>query len=343
MKQASITFKFVTPCIISGADQQKAELRAPSLRGQLRHWHRLLGEGTEAEKHIFGGIGKNDDVRASALVVRIATPASELKTFTGNAETIGTSKFDYFLWPLAKNERGVISPNQEATITIQHRRVQGGRELGLRTLQAFLLLGSLGTRSRRAYGGIYPTKVVVDGQLWNHPSDLPTLTQTLQSVLDGVSCRVLALDNPCPTASNAVAVCANYLKTFRCGKEFNGSSPSEWGEHDHDIPFRGHRKIHRPALGLPAAQNYRQARQENFRAKYQGSDRWASPVTFKVVPLDKGFLPLCLLWKDFLIPEGERIDIGRGKQLALSHDMLNAMMRPDPTYWSTGSMLLDNA
>jgi CRISPR type III-B/RAMP module RAMP protein Cmr1 len=33
-----ITYRFATPCIISGADPSKAELRASSIRGGLRWW-----------------------------------------------------------------------------------------------------------------------------------------------------------------------------------------------------------------------------------------------------------------------------------------------------------------
>ena len=42
MQTIKATFRIVTPMFIAGADQQKAELRAPSIKGALRFWWRAL-------------------------------------------------------------------------------------------------------------------------------------------------------------------------------------------------------------------------------------------------------------------------------------------------------------
>lgn len=59
----------ITPCFCAGADQNKAELRAPSIRGQLRWWFRVLGGTPEQEKELFGGV--HEGTNASKIVVRV--------------------------------------------------------------------------------------------------------------------------------------------------------------------------------------------------------------------------------------------------------------------------------
>ena len=66
MLEATFTLRTLTPLFLAGADQTRAELRAPSFRGLMRYWHRALIAGivgtdakglekvAEAEKNIFG-------------------------------------------------------------------------------------------------------------------------------------------------------------------------------------------------------------------------------------------------------------------------------------------------
>ena len=59
----------ITPCFCAGADPKVAELRAPSIRGQLRWWFRVLGGTPEKEKEVFGGV--HEGAKASKIVVRV--------------------------------------------------------------------------------------------------------------------------------------------------------------------------------------------------------------------------------------------------------------------------------
>ena len=49
------TVELITPCFCAGADQTTAEIRAPSIRGELRWWFRVLGGTPEQERAVFGG------------------------------------------------------------------------------------------------------------------------------------------------------------------------------------------------------------------------------------------------------------------------------------------------
>ena len=75
MKNTTITLELLTPCFCAGADQARAEVRAPSIRGQLRWWFRVLGGTPEQEKRVFGGV-HGDAPAASAIVIRVRSEAN---------------------------------------------------------------------------------------------------------------------------------------------------------------------------------------------------------------------------------------------------------------------------
>ncbi len=350
MKQAAqVTFEIVTPCLLGGADQETAELRAPSIRGALRHWFRLLREekmGAEelrdAEWSIFGGIGHSqDDVRASALSVRVL-PEGRLNTRPmATKELSGTgSPFDYLAWPFNRekgNARGAIQPGQRAILRLGRRPYEGAGEMPWDAMKAFLLLGALGTRSRRGYGSIWPLETTIAGEPWNIPLDLAALKSELSELLARAAVRVFAL-RPQADWRRAVQQCLLFLRAFRCGKQFGDAAPSKWGLHDHNLPFgEGDGLIFRPAVALPYSQRYSRNRENNFSIQYRGAKRWASPCMFKVAHLANKFVPLVVLSLRRVIPENASLDVqGRSVRhhvYGLSHDLWKAICQPDPGVW----------
>ncbi len=128
---------------------ESAEIRAPSIRGQLHHWLRQLDYGPAMERAIFGavqkGFGGEDKPSASKIVVRVAnilgqrgTPA----TLPHKAGGPASHKAAYL--PGTSFELHVLErlggPTPEARIAFK------------RALDAWLLAGSLGLRCTRAGG-----------------------------------------------------------------------------------------------------------------------------------------------------------------------------------------------
>src|SRR5690606_30327286 len=68
MLSRSYTLEFIMPCFCAGADQAKAEIRAPSIRGQLRWWFRALAGTRDEENQVFGGV--HGGTTASAVIIR---------------------------------------------------------------------------------------------------------------------------------------------------------------------------------------------------------------------------------------------------------------------------------
>ncbi len=333
MKKAEATVKIVTPCIMAGTDQHTAELRPASIRGQLRWWFRLLYPNqADREKAIFGGV--HNGARASSVVVRVKTRKDQIRiTDKQKAEDIADSNYDYFLWPLGRNNstpRGIIEPGQTFEMSIVHRYLQTGEALPQDVLQAFLLFGALGTRSRRCYGSIYPDSLVVDGESWDIPQNLEQFGHVARQLLKPARCTVLQVASPEEKASDAVGCCAECLRTFRCGSDRNGMTPSKWGKHDHNAPFSQDETVYRQAIGLPLEQRYTGSSHARFCSEIPNGERWASPLLLKVVPLAEGYVPLAIFCNSMVMPE-QRItlrDGGREHQKKLSHDLWNAMQNP---------------
>ncbi|NCD32189.1 MAG: hypothetical protein EOL87_02105 [Spartobacteria bacterium] len=336
MKNAVLTLQFVTPAIIAGADQKTAELRAPSVRGSLRHWCRVLGYDSETERAIFGGIGKqHDEGRSSSVIVRVTSDIPKTQREVSTQMLTG-NKFDYFAWPFSNpnNARGIICDGETASLLIRSRSILGGKELPPNVLQAFLLLGGLGTRSRRAYGSIWPKKIIIDDQEWVIPQNIESFQASLKDVFSLANIKVIALSTGNTTWIDAVNTCSDYLRTFRCGKTMHGQTASQWGEHDHDLPFNHDDKIYRAAVALPLAQNYRTNKGNNFSIKYNRSDRWASPVCFKVVQLSGKYIPLVYFLQDYEIAHGEEVLNSRNhSSYYVDHDMLDALKYADHSKW----------
>jgi len=345
MNKIDIKFKIVTPCIMSGANQKLAELRAPSIRGQLRFWFRVMGGTIEEEKTIFGGIGKGDEGRASSVVVRIKTARGDIKTISDQTmnNILPEVRYDYFLWPLrnSSNARGVIKENQ--TIELQISNLKNlDEQIGEKTIKAFLLLGSLGTRSRRCYGSIFPEKVVFNNKEWIIPANIEQFKSEIKELLKDTNSKIIQIDVAKQSWKDAICSCSNYLKIFRSGGgQF--ATPSEWGKSDHDLMFQGNYtdEIYRPAIGLPYSTKY-------YKADVNGYKRLASPVLFKIIQFQDKYIPIAIFLKDYFIPENTIVNIvdnrnsRNTKNVNISHDLLNEMMKENSKYWDNAKVLFDS-
>lgn len=166
MTNNACTLQFITPCFCAGADQTKAEIRAPSLRGQLRWWFRVLGATPEQEKRVFGGV--HGGASASAVVLRVSDvrPVSnpdDLRTLASQNTGIG---YIFHFAHVSGKERGArgdgprwqsgafFSPGTSFRLSCT-LRAPLPRECEARLQQAwdaFLLFGTLGLRGTRGCG-----------------------------------------------------------------------------------------------------------------------------------------------------------------------------------------------
>lgn len=305
MREAIFEFEFLTPALLAGADQQSAEMRIPSLRGMLRWWARLLG-GEETENRFFGYVDGKNCCRSS-ISLRLLSSEQRIRR-SQNTESLTRDRFDYFLWPLRStnqaegNVRGVLDAGSTFRISYRMKSPRGGTadgddgEMDEKMLWAFLLFGSLGTRSRRAYGSVWPTRLAIDGEEHDIPDDMKRLMEYADWVFDSRDVTLYQLSGPLDDYAAAVRVCSKFLKTLRCGKDQYGMSASEWGRRDHDAGLvdRDGETVYRAALGLPLRQRY-SSRTRIVDYSIDGWDRFASPLHFKVIRMGGGLVPIMLV------------------------------------------------
>lgn len=162
MKRIEARFRIVTPMFISGADQTKAELRVPSIKGALRFWWRALNYEEnpkillEKESKIFGSSDQN-----------IGQSKIKIKMIENNLKTLKIpKKWDVNDWkayigyglsePQDKKKkvfREYIESNQIFSISIGLMDSLKMNDISP-TFEAFSLLGNLGSRSRKGWGSI---------------------------------------------------------------------------------------------------------------------------------------------------------------------------------------------
>jgi CRISPR type III-B/RAMP module RAMP protein Cmr1 len=323
MNNEKFELEFITPAFLSGANQKQAELRAPSIRGQLRWWYRVLGgfkilahdckNLNEQEIKVFGGMSgvkeKNEKTPvASCVKIRVDHRVSyETKHANDLNAGVNTAK-GYLIFPLRpkkgheeESKRGVFMPATESARFNVYVSVVRNREIcdSVRALMTVMChLGALGTRSRRGFGALYCyNSTLTLSEALSYFSNPDNITiKTLEEVL---------------SSDQALDSLGRWLQGWRS----HGRSPNlskgpgfKYAKKDHDIGLQRDKDnaiAYRPALGLPIIQRYSSGQTVNWEAQ-TGSNkgRFASPVILRPYRvLNKKWLPLVIFadtlrWKE---------------------------------------------
>ena len=195
MKAATYTLELLTPCFCAGADQAKAEIRAPAIRGQLRWWFRALGGSAADERTIFGGVAGT--ASSSSLIIRVQA----LEPAPWSPPPFSPNDHESYVWYYASASgttvKGAKGPRWSPTGALgsgttfqlhilQHRSLDSILQTQLDVaLKCFLQLGAIGLRATRGLGAFACQK----------DPFTPAILATLQS--KGFVCeyRVAALAN----------------------------------------------------------------------------------------------------------------------------------------------------
>jgi CRISPR-associated protein Cmr1 len=217
--EVTFTLETVTPLFVAGADQQRAELRAPSFRGEMRYWLRALlgglyGTDTDGLKKVWkeeqSVFGTTD--HGSAVMIRLEVDGlGEPETFErepaqrdarGQRQPTGR---DYLFWSMAQMGRDAVKrqyypPDRTFTLTLSLRG-QDRTPLNKAVAALWLLtyLGSIGARSRRGAGSLSVTGV----EGWDHTLlsfQTPATAQEFQAFLHRELHKARSLF-PAPAAS----------------------------------------------------------------------------------------------------------------------------------------------
>ena len=141
--------KFITPAFLCGANQSKAELRAPSIRGALRWWFRVLGGTREEEESVFGS------VRGKAKESKVVVRCEEETPVHGRFESQSPYLTFFVTHGGERNQPNAYFAAGTTFKIIIDSSALVDDEIEAkfdRALKCFLLLGTLGSRATRGFG-----------------------------------------------------------------------------------------------------------------------------------------------------------------------------------------------
>lgn len=237
--------RFITPAFIAGANQNEPELRAPSIRGALRWWFRVLGGSADEERAVFGGV--HGGAVASPLVIRV----SKTKIVCGPEIAFSPTSDKGYLYYFAKvsgNREGVrrtaachyIAENSECKVSFLLRSKLETKNLELlrESIEVFLQLGALGLRATRGCGCF--------------TADEPMTREALTSLAGrlegrGVSIRTLDCEQAWNNATKCQEALGGFLRSLRKDNDLSGKRETALG-------FSGGSKRQSSALRLRSVQ-----------------------------------------------------------------------------------------
>ncbi len=210
MNIVNAKFKIVTPLFISGADQTKAELRVPSIKGALRFWWRALNyhananELSKIEGNIFGSSDK--EIGQSKILIRLMGQNLEAKKIQRKWDTKDWESYIGFgLSEEQKKDRSAtgkyrefFKPGGDFSISIESKprtddesKSRFDVESVINSLKLFGLVGGLGSRSRNGWGSIAITEfdndIENDIEKWKIPKTREEYRIELKSLINPVS------------------------------------------------------------------------------------------------------------------------------------------------------------
>jgi CRISPR-associated protein Cmr1 len=205
MQEVTFTLRTLTPLFMAGADQAKAELRAPSFRGLMRYWQRALVGGLvgttsqglekvkETETAVFGATDTG-----SAIAVRVSAISTEPKEFTEQTSIRVAGRWQatgkgYLLWSMARSgraDRGNLKPARwyfppgtrfQVTLST-HDEDNIKLLLGIAAFWLLTHLGGIGSRSRRCAGSV--AVQALTGNTADLPFNSPQHAQELRQQIE---------------------------------------------------------------------------------------------------------------------------------------------------------------
>lgn len=344
-------FELLTPAWTGGATPaEAAEVRIASIRGQVRQWLRLLYPGESADAEIFGriaGEGREAQAAASRVLFQLTRPvqssiSKDLVGYTAkrNVDEAIRDPESYFLWPLRTQSRGVLMPGSASNFTLIVRwyptprnQTQPLRDRLDCAMRAFSILGAIGTRASRGYGGVW-----AKGRSFANQAEL---TEALVFLPDTVGIRLLEGDFD--DYRQALSAAARWMRSFRVGSQTYGATTPE-AENDHDVadPAQARQNnaiVYRHVLGMPLAQRFNRGQnnttttQAKHRYDNQPTDRYPSPLRIKIIRMGGKMRILIVLLRGLLLPEGTEVTLSNGRapgfgnrSARMSHQLLNLMM-----------------
>lgn len=321
----TLQIRALTPIYKGGANpdgvDQGRPFRGPSVRGQLRFWWRATSAHTDthalrrSEEELFGGVFGG---RLIASPLRVG-----LTGLQSNAVAKPSGK-DYALWVCRESSsKSFHDAGARASLRLDYPASR--REEVERAVRAWLLLGGVGSRSRRGLGAVWD-----EGEaLLQRPADADDLLRMVKVLRPSGGARPwpglaggrLAIGPRKDSATQAWQHALDAMQALRISPDQDFRAipdapprPRELGQ-DFKAILTGQGPLSSPraALGMPIPFRWQpEGAQAITRVMGPaGKNRYPSPVLLRPVPTrDNGFLPVMVALTG---PSPEAIEVrGRG-------------------------------
>jgi hypothetical protein len=166
VKTETFHLELITPCFCAGANQAVAEIRAPSIRGQLRWWFRALGGNARDEAFLFGSAaGESGTGSRLRITVSGVRPPS-----AWNPPEYSPNDAQSYVWHYASvsgttvrgakgprwQRQGALPAGTAFEIHLNWLRPAGELKPAFdAAFRAFVTLGTIGLRSTRGLGAFH--------------------------------------------------------------------------------------------------------------------------------------------------------------------------------------------
>lgn len=172
MESQEFEVEIVTPLFLGGADPNKAELRAPSIKGSLRFWwrafnpHFSLRDLKKNEAEIFGDAGDSNNSFGKSRVRINLVKDLRFENMRYNPVPHKQVKFKF----------PCFSPGNKFALKVY------GDENIFNLFKLFSIVGGLGKRSRRGFGSVMINKI--NGEAFSFDYSTKAFFSLIKSVAD---------------------------------------------------------------------------------------------------------------------------------------------------------------
>jgi len=341
MSKKEFACEVLTPLFLGGADMQRPELRAPSIRGAMRYWYRALVGGTldssldslhQIESAIFGSAENGGPLSSQLRTKGKPLPVSYQKSPpVGKNQPAG---IDYLLWSVALAKRPYLMPGEKFDFLLRTHLNENALRHGEIAFWLLTNLGALGARANRGAGSFQAVSGAseMDFSIASTPDELK---QQLEKGLEmcrnilggtwvnfGKTAPEFDVFHPDYCRVSIVADQSNGWETYKdalnaIGRHFANyrTHINPLGKSDHDAVlewFKSSGKarpdLKRPVFGLPLAFRYTNGPQDEIRSG-QG-DRRGSPLHIHITRLKTGrYVGLLTLFKSQFLPSGIKLKL----------------------------------
>lgn len=323
MKKIVFEIETITPMFLAGADQRRAELRAPSIKGLMRFWWRALQAEPdlkklrEKESKIFGSA----DEKTGASGVSLRVLEEKLK-YKPNFREFGIKKdyegIGYLLYStfIQKNRvRGYIEAGSKFHIVFTSKNDEKLKQ-AIASFWLLANLGGIGTRGRRGGGNIAVTSTEDEyGLLLEMGIDFTSDATTPESLSEWLMKNISVVKRIIAGGHRSFVTQYSNLSFSRCiigeGNERWTDALNEIGTIFKDFRSRNkHRVFEAACFGIPVMHNNSKT---TIHGLYNNRKirRRSSPVIIRVIKSGNRYFWLTLRLSGEFLPEGGVLTDGR--------------------------------